>query len=296
MTSTPFGATKTATLNGTTLAYREEGTGEPVVFTHGGISDLRIWDRQLPEVGRSYRAIAYSQRFHPPNEDSDPGSGDLSLVAVEDLAAFLQEIDAAPAHLVGNSYGAYVNLVVAIRHPELVRTLVIEEPPVMPLFVSLPPRPAELLRLLVTRPRTGIGIVQFGATMTKTLKLMSRGEETVAAQVFTRGVLDKKAFEQLSQERWEQILENLAEFRALEKGAQVFPPIDDDGVRGVRAPALLLTGERSPAWLLRLTDRLEELLPQVERQEIPDASHLMHEDNPAAVNKAILDFLGRRAS
>jgi pimeloyl-ACP methyl ester carboxylesterase len=51
MTSTSFGATKTVTVNGTTLAYREQGEGEPVVFVHGGISDLRTWEQQLPTVG-----------------------------------------------------------------------------------------------------------------------------------------------------------------------------------------------------------------------------------------------------
>jgi pimeloyl-ACP methyl ester carboxylesterase len=54
-----------------------------------------------------------------------------------------------------------------------------------------------------------------------------------------------------------------------------------------------MTGERSPSVFLRLTDRLEELLPIVERVEIPDASHLMHEDNASAVNEAIVGFLRR---
>ena len=69
MTSTSFGATKTVTVNGTTLAYREQGEGEPVVFVHGGISDLRTWEQQLPTVGRSYRAITYSRRYARPNAD-----------------------------------------------------------------------------------------------------------------------------------------------------------------------------------------------------------------------------------
>jgi pimeloyl-ACP methyl ester carboxylesterase len=41
---------KTATVNGATLAYREEGEGDPVVFVHGGLSDLRAWEQQLPEI------------------------------------------------------------------------------------------------------------------------------------------------------------------------------------------------------------------------------------------------------
>ncbi len=77
----------------------------------------------------------------------------------------------------------------------------------------------------------------------------------------------------------------------------VLTPLDDDEIRSIQAPGLLMTGAHSPAFLLRLTDRLEELLSNVERVEIPDASHLMYEDNPVAVNEAIVGFLGRhRAS
>ncbi len=295
--SSAFVGISEAKVNGTTLAYREQGEGAPVVFVHGAISDLRTWEHQLAAVGSSYRAVTYSRRFARPNERSDPGGSDLSLLAVEDLAAFLREIGAAPAHLVGNSYGAYVSLVTAIRYPELVKTVVAEEPPVLRLFVSVPPRPTELLRVLVTRPRTAIGLVQFGAgTMAPAVKLIKRGEESKAARVFTRGVLGKRAFDRLSQERWDQIHENLFEMKLLKRDAELFPPIDDDGVRGIRAPVLLVVGEQSPLHLRVLVDRLEELLPDMERVEIPDASHLMHEDNAAAVNEVIVGFLDRRGS
>ena len=75
--------------------------------------------------------------------------------------------------------------------------------------------------------------------------------------------------------------------------ASGFPPLSEGDVRGVRVPTLLVTGEHSPTWLLHLTDVLEELLPDVERIEIPEASHVMHEENPQAVNEAILGFVGR---
>ena len=42
-----------------------------------------------------------------------------------------------------------------------------------------------------------------------------------------------------------------------------------------------------PAYLLRLTDRLEQLLPNVERVEIAGASHAMQEEKPDVVNEAI---------
>jgi pimeloyl-ACP methyl ester carboxylesterase len=62
-------------------------------------------------------------------------------------------------------------------------------------------------------------------------------------------------------------------------------------VRSVQVPTLLMTGERSPAVLLRLTDRVQQLLPSAERVEIAPASHAMSEENPDAVNDAILGFL-----
>ena len=74
------------------------------------------------------------------------------------------------------------------------------------------------------------------------------------------------------------------------------PPLSDDDVRGVAAPPLLLTGERSPAFVLRLTDRLQQLLPNAERVESAGASHTMQEQNAGAVNEAILGFLARHAS
>ncbi len=295
MTGSAFGATKTATVNGTTLAYSEQGEGEPVVFVHGGESDLRTWEQQLPAVGRSHRAIAYSRRYARPNEDIDPEADDPMLPHVDDLAAFLQEIDAAPAHLVGNSWGAFICLLTAIRHPELVRTLVLQEPPVVPLFVrSVPPRPSELLRLFATRPQATIAILKFVVgTVGPVQKAFRRGENDKAMLIFAQGVLGKGRFERLPEARKQQARDNLSALRAQMLGAG-FPPLGDDEVRGVRAPTLLMTGEHSPPIFARhLTGRLEELLASVERVEIPDASHGMHEENAPAVNEAIVEFIGR---
>ena len=138
------------------FTYLEKGDGEPVVFVHGSLLDIRYWQAEVDALAPHFRAIAYSRRFARPNEDIAPEADDQMLPHVEDLASFLRAIDAAPAHLVGNSWGAFICLLTAVRHPDLVRTLVLEEPPVLSLFVSTPPRPIELLRLLVTRPRTAI--------------------------------------------------------------------------------------------------------------------------------------------
>ncbi len=285
----------TVALNGTTLAYREQGEGEAVVLVHGSASDLRSWQLQLPEIAKSHRAIAYSRRYARPNEDIPPGLDDQMLPHVEDLAAFMRAIGAAPAHLVGHSWGAFICLLVAIRRPGLVRSLVLAEPPALSLFTSTPPRPGELLPLLVRRPRTALAILKIGAqTIVPAQRAFRRGDDERALQRFAYGMLGKETYERLPEERRQQARENLNTLRAQLLGAG-FPPLGDDDVREVRTPTLLVTGERSPEYLLRLTDRLQQLLPNVERVEIAGASHAMQEEKPDAVSEAILGFLARYA-
>jgi pimeloyl-ACP methyl ester carboxylesterase len=297
MNSAIFANARTAKVNGTSLAYCEQGDGEPVLFVHGGVSDLRIWTNQLPVVGLHYRAISYSRRYSRPNEDIDPDAADPWLQHVDDLAVLLRELGAAPAHLVGNSQGAFISLLAAIRYPELVRSLVLEEPPVLPLFVSFPPRSGELLRVFATRPRTAIAIMRFVlGTVMPTTRAFRRGENEKALKTFLLGVLGRQTFGYLSEESLQGFRDNVSTLRAGMLHNIGFPPLSDADVRGVRIPVLLVTGDRSPTVLLRMTDRLEELLPIVQRVEIPEASHIMHEENAPAVNEAICEFLGRQRS
>lgn len=291
-----FDGVRTAAVDGIALAYREQGEGEPIVFVHGSASDLRTWGQQLPAIGTRYRAIAYSRRYAPPNKDIEPGADDQMLPHVDDLAALLRLIGAAPAHLVGHSWGGFICLLAAIRHPEMVRSLVLQEPPVLSLFVSTPPRLRELCPLLVRRPRTALAILEFGArTIAPAQRAFRRGDDDRALKAFAEGVLGKATYERLPEERKQQARENLGTLRAQLLGAG-FPPLDEEDVRDVRVPTLLMAGQRSPAFLLRLTEHLQRLLPNAERVDIAGASHAMQEENPSAVNEAILAFVARHRS
>ena len=280
-------------VRGTTLFYTERGEGEPVVFVHGSISDYRTWGHQLDPIGQRYRAIAYSRRYHWPNAPVAPdGTSDMDT-AVEDLAALLRALDAAPAHLVGNSFGAYTSLVLARRHPELVRSLVLEEPPVIPLVIGQPPRPSRILASLVRRPRVTLDVLSFGANVIgPATALYARGEDQAALLRFVYGVLGREAYEALPEARREQMRANMSSHAAEFRAHGGFSTLTADDVRRVEVPTLLLTGERSPRFLVRLSGLLEHLLPHCSVMTIPSASHAMHEENPAATNEAILSFLG----
>jgi non-heme chloroperoxidase len=278
---------------GNRLAYVEQGTGSPVVFVHGSINDWRTWREQLPAVGEHFRAIAYSRRYAWPNDPIGDGVDDQMMPHVDDLLGLIRALNLAPVHLVGNSWGAFVCLLATIREPGLVRTLTLEEPPVLPLFLSTPPRPLELIRLFATRPRTGAAILKFVATgIAPSTAALKEGKLEEGVRIFGEALLGKDVFAALPAPFMDQIRANSKTHAAqfLGKG---FPPLSDDDVRRIETNTLLVTGQHSPAFLLRLADRLSELLPHVERVQIPAAGHLMHMQNASALNRALLDFLAK---
>jgi pimeloyl-ACP methyl ester carboxylesterase len=210
---------------------------------------------------------------------------------VDDLQTLLRTLGAVPAHLVGHSYGAFLCLLLAIKDPRMVRSLVLAEPPAVTLFVSDPPKPVELLKLLVRRPRTALSIIRFGARGINPAKAAARRDDMEAAmRWFGTAALGHEAFQQLSEARRAQVRDNLIKAEFLGSG---FAPLDATRIRRLQLPVLLVNGERSPPLFHRLVDRLQELLPDSERVGIPGASHIMHEDNAATYNDAVLSFLKR---
>jgi pimeloyl-ACP methyl ester carboxylesterase len=283
-------------VNGVSLAYCERGRGEAVLLVHGGASDLRTWHNQLEPIGNRYRAIAYSRRYARPNADIDEGRDDTMDPHVEDLMSLLDALDVQKAHIVGHSWGALIGLLVAIRHPQVVRSLVLMEPPILSMFVSTPPRPTELLRLFCSNPRLAAAIVKFGAiAFAPAQKAFRRGDDMAAIRAFGTGVLGKDFFDNLSQARMQQVWENRNADKAQILG-DGFPPLDKAEVGTVDIASLLLVGRHSPPFLRHMSTHLHKLMRHSELIEIANASHMMHEDNPRDVNATVLPFLARQSS
>ena len=279
------------TVNGAAFEYLEEGNGEPLVFVHGSASDYRTWHLQQDALAEHFRVVTFSRRYHWPNQPIPDGADYAMAEHIADLRALLHALDAAPAHLVGHSYGALVCLLLAQQDPQLVRTLVLAEPPAIRLFVSNKPKPLELLKLFVTRPRTAAAIVKIGATgLGPATAAAKRGDMEAAMRLFGMAALGRDAYSRLSEERREQVRVN--RFRAEFLGSGLLP-LDAQKLRGIVTPTLLVTAQSSPRVFPRLADRLEELLPHAERVQIPDAAHVMHEDNAPAFTAAVRSFMER---
>ena len=126
--------TKEVGVDGLTLHYIELGQGTPVVLVHGTLEDYRTWDGQLEAFSKGYRLISYSRRYHYPNEWPKDATDFSVTLHARDLAAFIKALNLPPVHLVGHSYGAFIAFLVARDHPEVIRSLTLGEPPVMPLL------------------------------------------------------------------------------------------------------------------------------------------------------------------
>ncbi|MFC5886903.1 alpha/beta hydrolase [Kitasatospora sp. CM 4170] len=102
------------------LAYREEGSGPPLVFLHGGFLDHRMWEQQIPAFAANHRVIAPDARGHGASANAT-----RPFRAADDLAELIRGLDAGPAVLVGLSMGGAIAVDTALEHPELVRAIVV---------------------------------------------------------------------------------------------------------------------------------------------------------------------------
>src|SRR5262249_33744691 len=116
--------------DGVELNYVEQGKGLPVVFVHGTLGDYSVWEGQVGSFAANYRSLAYSRRYNYPNVNK-LAPNHSAVVEAEDLASLIEQLHLGKVHVIGHSYGAYAALFLALKHPDLVRTLTLAEPPVV---------------------------------------------------------------------------------------------------------------------------------------------------------------------
>ena len=112
-----------ADVNGIHLYYEVHGTGRPLVLLHGGLGSSEMFGPALPALAEHHQVIAVDLQGHGRTADVDRP---ISVVTMgDDIAALITHLGLDKPDLVGYSLGGGVAFQTAVRHPELVRRLVI---------------------------------------------------------------------------------------------------------------------------------------------------------------------------
>ncbi len=274
----PFADARHASVNGVSLAYVERGVGgTPLILVHGSGADLRTWGYQLQFFGQTRRTLAYSRRFHHPNTPPDATAVYSAAQQADDLAALIREVASGRADLVASSYGAVVALLVARDHPALVRRLVLVEPVVFSLLTPDSPEARGASALDIARRHLLVG------------------EAEKAMRTFLSALIAPGAFDLMPESTRAMLRDNLPELTAEARVPLVTmaPRYTCEDARRVTAPALLIDGGASAAFIRAMTHAVGACLPRVEPRTVPGASHAVHAQQAQAFNVLVRDFLDR---
>src|ERR687898_107157 len=258
---------KNIEINGRQLHYVDQGEGkqQTIIFIHGGLDDYRCWQFQIDSFSTKYRTISYSRRFAYPNKWIGNVVTDNTIEEnAKDLTELIRKLDLAPAHLVGASYGAYIALYCASKNPELAKTMVLNEPPIMQFLVRSPIKEdVELLQRFITRVQR------------HDQDASRRGDFEEGVQIFMDAIMNmENFFGKLPEEVRKYLMDNAKSLEGELESARSTSFTTEDVKQITTIPTLQVKGELSPKLFLRIVDILTGTMPNnTEQIVIPNVSH-----------------------
>ena len=113
-----------APVNGLRMYYEVHGAGRPLVLLHGAFNTIDLaFGMLIPELSKTRQVIAVEMQGHGRTADIDRPFSFQTMA--DDVAALLKYLKADSADLFGYSMGGGVALQLAIRHPQMVRKLIV---------------------------------------------------------------------------------------------------------------------------------------------------------------------------
>ncbi|WP_326565354.1 alpha/beta hydrolase [Amycolatopsis rhabdoformis] len=263
------------------VRYYERGSGHPVVFVHGVLTNALLWRKVVPTVADAgFRCLA---------PDLPMGAHELPMRADADLSApgmatllgdFLEALDLHDVTLVANDTGGAVTQLLLARHPERVARVVLTPsdcfeyffPPIfkpLPVVARVPGSMAVLGQLLRVRALWPLPLL-FGWVTKKPL------DPAVASSYLLRlrsshGV----------QRDLRKLLSSVDSALTLAAASEL---------RTFDRPVLLAWASEDKLFPVRLAHRLADLLPDARVVEIADSYTFVPEDQPAVLAGHIVEF------
>ena len=261
------------TVNGVRLHYTDSGQGdETIVFSHGLLMSGRMFDAQVAQFSSRYRCITYDHRGQG-NSDAPLDGYDMETVA-EDAAALIRELANGPVHFAGLSMGGFVGMRLALRHPELLRSLIILES-------SADPEPEDnkpkYRKMNFVARWFGLGVV-----VDKVMPIM-----------FGQSFLTDPARAAQKAQWRDRIKANdrkgiVRAVNGVIDRVGVYQDLDR-----ISTPTLILVGDEDVATVPAKSERMRDAIAGAEMHLIPGAGHSATIEEPAAVNAHIKAFLAR---
>jgi pimeloyl-ACP methyl ester carboxylesterase len=222
---------------GVALHYAEQGTGAPVLLVHGLASDAAAMAPVAAAVAAAgARTIAYDRRGYGASGAPEPYHGTTVEEQAEDAAALLRALDAAPAVVAGDGFGALVALDVMKRHGPLVRAAVLSNPALF----ALVPEATEMLSAQRAEIEEAVRARGPAAGVEAWLGGRVEGEALERARAAHRGFF--------------------ADYAGMATWAT-----SRRELRALALPAVVLTGPGSPPHIAAAADALARLLPAATR-------------------------------
>jgi pimeloyl-ACP methyl ester carboxylesterase len=273
---------KSVFVNGDSLHYIDIGKGDPVIFVHGTLDDYRLWYMQMDTFAKDHRVIAYSRRYAYPNRQVSNDSADYSpAIHAKDLAEFIKALNLGPVHLVGHSYGAYTALLATMEHPELIRTVTLGEPPVMPLLQNVSGGDTIIDKFVKS-------------SITPAAAAFRSGDNQKGVSLFVGSVTgDSSFFSKMPAEAQAMIMSNVLELRGIALSKNIFPPISCEELKKIKTPVLLMTGEKTLLFFSVISEELNKCLTNKETVILSNATHGLEMENPVDFNKIVLAFIDK---
>ena len=262
-------------INGANLYYEEHGAAqETIVFSHGLLWSGRMFHDQIAVLKDQYRCITFDFRGQGQSQATQSGYGIESLYA--DAVELIEVLGCSPCHFVGLSMGGFIGLRVAIRRPELLKSLILIE-------TSSDPEPKEN----ISRYR----MLNFVARWIGLRVVADR----VMAIMFGQKFLNDPERATVKHEWQERMVAN----NRIGITRAVTGVITRDGVTDqlgqIETPTLIIVGDQDVATVPAKAERMHTGIPNSKLVVIPGAGHTSTVEEPVAVTAAMEEFLTGQA-
>ncbi len=244
-----------ASVNGMQLYYETHGTGRPLVLLHGGLLTIELnFGPIMTSLSEHHQVIAVELQGHGRTADTDrPMSID---VLADDVAELLAQLGVEKTDVLGFSLGGFTALSLAMRHPELVRRVVL----------------------------ASVSFRQDGNHD----DIRNSEEHPDSPRMPTAADF------QLMQDDYERVAPDPAHFSAFAAKASAmvgaFEGWSDDELRATQTPALIVLGDTD---FVRLEHAVEmfELMPNAQLAVLPGTTHMGVTRSPGQVLALVEPFL-----